>query len=203
MPRKKNTSDDSGGVITSVPPGTKIEFGPPVKIPARATRLEDIEFRPMHEEFTDRFDAVDTTDDSIATVKATEQREFLRHFRRFGIPAYCCALAGISLKRMRRWLENDAEFANEYNDALEISNARVHVQSYLRSVEGYTEITETDKVDRNGTPYTEVKRRNVYDSTALMHELNYRQPQRKVRIDVTSGNEAIKYLKGVDLENDI
>lgn len=200
----KRKEGDSGSTAVLDRPAV-VDFGEKVSIPKtrESARRIEMDFLPMHEEFTDLFDNADTGDDSIATVKMTEQREFLRHFRRFGIPSYCCALAGISLNRMRRWLENDPDFEREYNDALAISNDRVHLQSYLRAVEGYTEITETDKVDRNGNPYTEVKRRNVYDSTALAHELNYRQPQRKVRIDVTSGNESIKYLKGIDLENDI
>lgn len=201
---KKVRSKDSGGTAVLDRPAV-VDFGEKVEIPKtrELVRRVEMDFLPMHEDFTDSFDNADSGDDSIATVKMTEQREFLRHFRRFGIPSYSCALAGISLNRMRRWLETDPEFQREYNDALQISNDRVHLQSVLRGVEGYTEITETDKVDRNGNPYTEVKRRNVYDSTALANELNYRQPQRKVRIDVTSGNESIKYLKGIDLENDI
>lgn len=176
------------------------DSGAPRKVRVmKNTEMSKVSEKPMY--FDEGWDT-DLTEQDFPTVRETEQREFLRFYRKIGIPAQCCILAGIPYSKYVGWITTDDNFQKEHKQAKLQAADFVHMQSFVRGVVGYTETTETDKVDKWGNPYTETKRRNVYDSTALKDELAYRQPERKTRIEV-SGNIPVKIIEGIDIEKDI
>lgn len=92
------------------------------------------------------------------------KKAFLAAFREAGIIRRACDQVGVGRTTVYRWLEQDTDFAAEYEHAETESTEMLEAAALSRAVEGVT------KLSASGKPYTD------YSDTLLIFLLKARKP---------------------------